>query len=94
MKGLFSAAGPEGLAGQVTTALVAAADQPQHAPWPHRHVSREAGLIKLVLALGVLVAFGAVAAVKAWRAWRRRAGGRASRAEPRRAGSRQRGRAR
>ena len=77
----------------MATALLAAADQPQHPPWPHRHVSREAGLIKLVLVLAVLLAFGAMATVKALRAWRCRAGG-ARRAEPRHAGSGRRGRAR
>ncbi len=72
MKGPFSAAGPEGLAGHGLAALLASSEQPQHPPWPHRHVSREAGLIKLLLVLAVLLVLGVMAAVNGWRAWRRR----------------------
>lgn len=93
MKGPFSAAGPEGLASQGLGALLAASEQPQHPPWPHRHVSREAGLIKLLLVLAIALVLGVMAAVHGWRAWRRRVFEvHPRRAGPRRAKGRRRGR--
>lgn len=45
--------------------------QPAHPPYPHKHVSPEAALLKAVLVSAVLVGGAVFAAIRAWRRWRR-----------------------
>lgn len=45
--------------------------QPIHPPYPHKHVSPEAALLKAVLVSAVLVVGAVFAVIRAWQRWRR-----------------------
>jgi len=45
----------------------------RHPPWPHKHVSPEGALLKVVLVSAVLLGAAIFAATSAWRRWRQAA---------------------